>query len=135
MAERLKLVVDTNVVVSAALQPLRNPARALFLAVDRHHVFVSREIFEEYRDVLFREKLKLDPRESNRILDFMRDHCELVRPLFHIHACKDPDDDKFLDCAAAAGADYIITGNKRDFPTTPSKPLIVSPREFLALPG
>ena len=65
MAERLKLVVDTNVVVSAALQPLGNPARALFLALDRHRVFVSREIFDEYADVLFRKKLKLDPKESN----------------------------------------------------------------------
>lgn len=135
MAERLKLVVDTNVVVSAALQPHGNPARALFLALDRNRVFVSREIFDEYDDVLFRKKLKLDPKGSNRILDFVKDHSEFVRPLFHIYACKDPDDDKFLECAVASGADYIITGNKKDFPAKIGTTLVVSPREFLALPA
>jgi len=135
MAERLRLVVDTNVVVSAALQPLGNPARALFLALNQHQTFVSREILDEYQDVLFRKKLKVTRQEAGGILDFVREHTQLVRPLFHIYACKDPDDDKFLECAIAASADYIITGNKKDFPDEIGKTRIVNPREFLALPG
>ncbi len=135
MAERLRLVVDTNVVVSAALHPLGIPARSLFLAFDLHRVFVSREILDEYGDVLFRKKLKLDPKEANRILDFVKERSEFIRPRFHIYGCKDPDDDKFLECAVASGSDYIITGNKKDFPAAIGKTLVVSPREFLALPA
>ena len=105
-----KLVVDTNVLVSAALQSLGLPAQALTVALtEPNRIYLSREIAVEYEMVL-------------------------PRPRFRIYACTDPDDDKFVECAVAAKADYIITGNKKDFPDTIANIRVVTPREFLSLP-
>jgi predicted nucleic acid-binding protein len=45
----------------------------------------------------------------------------------------DPDDNKFLECAQAAGADYLVTGNKRHFPKRWGKTKVVNARELLDL--
>ena len=49
---RLRLVVDTNVVVSAALKPASLPAEALFYAIAFGDLYISRQIFEEYEETL-----------------------------------------------------------------------------------
>jgi len=46
-------------------------------------------------------------------------------------AATDPDDNCFLECAEAAGADYLITGNKRHFLARWKNSKIVNTREFL----
>jgi len=43
----------------------------------------------------------------------------------------DPDDNKFLECADAARADYLVTGNQRHFPEFWKKTKVISPREFI----
>jgi uncharacterized protein len=48
-----------------------------------------------------------------------------------VQACSDPDDDCFLECAEAAQADFLITGNKRHFPKRWKGTEIVNAREFL----
>jgi len=48
-----------------------------------------------------------------------------------VHACSDPDDDIFLECAQAATAHYLVTGNTRDFPAAWFSTRIVTAREFL----
>ena len=48
-----------------------------------------------------------------------------------MRACSDPHDDIFLECAQAAEADYLITGNVRDFPAVWDSTRIVTAREFL----
>ena len=46
-------------------------------------------------------------------------------------SCDEPDN-RFLECAEAAGADYLVTGNKRDFPARWKKTEIVNARELFA---
>jgi predicted nucleic acid-binding protein len=46
---------------------------------------------------------------------------------------KDPDDDKFLECAGAARADYLVTGNQRHFPKFWKKTKVITPREFIGI--
>jgi len=50
-----------------------------------------------------------------------------------LSVCDDPDDDIFLECAEAAGADYLVTGNRKHFPAGWGRLNIVTAREFLAL--
>lgn len=46
---------------------------------------------------------------------------------------RDPDDNHFLECAEAAGADYLVTGNKKHFPSSYKNARVVDAREFLDL--
>jgi uncharacterized protein len=64
-------------------------------------------------------------------LDTIREKGFWVRPTETIRACSDPDDDIFLECATAAQADYLVTGNVRHFPSPWTKTRIVTPRLFL----
>ena len=56
-----------------------------------------------------------------------------VKPTERIEACSDPDDDIFLECAHAARADYLVTGNLKHFPRSWAGTLIVTPRAFVDL--
>lgn len=57
----------------------------------------------------------------------------VVHPTRRIEAAKDPDDDIFIECADAARADFLITGNRRHFPAFWKCTKIVTPREFVGL--
>lgn len=68
---------------------------------------------------------------SVRMLPLVR----MVRPKRTLTECPDPEDNRLLECAAAAAADYLITGNKRHFPTRWRKIMVVNAREFLEITG
>jgi putative PIN family toxin of toxin-antitoxin system len=129
----IRAVIDTNVLVSGLLSPAGNEAMIL-LAI--HHgivrVCLSEAIIAEYAAVLPRPKFGFPPDEIQALLDMLRSHGELVRPEGSSPASPDPGDTKFLQCAQAAGADFIVTGNKRDFPDPPYGPThVVSAGELL----
>jgi predicted nucleic acid-binding protein len=48
-----------------------------------------------------------------------------------VRACSDPDDDIFLECARAARADYLATGNLKHFPVSWEETEVVTPRRLL----
>ena len=54
-----------------------------------------------------------------------------VKPSPKVRACADPDDDVFLECAQAARAHYLVTGNVKHFPAQWADTLIVTPHQFL----
>jgi uncharacterized protein len=70
----------------------------------------------EYAEVLARPKFAFAPDEIGALLGMLRDKGELIRPVGSSPALPDIDDGKFLHCAEAAQAEYIVTGNKRHFP-------------------
>ena len=53
------------------------------------------------------------------------------KPTERVRACPDPDDDIFLECAQAAAAHYLITGNPKHFPATWADAQIVTARQFI----
>ena len=57
----------------------------------------------------------------------------MVSPSRPLHVAKDPDDDKFLECADAARADYLVTGNQRHFPKFWKKTKVITSREFISI--
>jgi uncharacterized protein len=128
----IRAVLDTNVIVSALLQPLGPPARVFLLAISGSiQLCVSGSVYAEYEEVIRRPRLRLTESVITSMLDTIREKGYWVRPAEAIRACSDPDDNTFLECAAAAEADYLVTGNLRHFPSSWMKTRIVSPRYFL----
>jgi len=109
-----KIVLDTNILVSALLFK-----RELSKIVDlwkegRIIPVVSKETFEEFRRVLEYPRFSLTNTEIKSIIE------EEVLPFFKVteitdqvrDVCRDPDDDKFISCAISASADFIVSGDK-----------------------
>lgn len=114
----MKVVIDTNVVVSAALKD-KDP-EAVLHAVVRHPDWewvVSAEILTEYKTVLARPKFGLPP----DLLEQWSTWLDAVTVLVEVPVVPayppDPTDAKFLACALAAQADWLVTGD-RDFEPT-----------------
>ncbi len=130
----LRLVLDTNIVVSAALKPSGLPRTVLLIALTRPaRLYVSPPILAEYRDVLFRPELRIRKALCRQFLDLLRNRAHLIFPSRRIQAASDPADNIFLECADAARADYLITGNPRHFPPFWKQSKIISPRQFITL--
>jgi predicted nucleic acid-binding protein len=77
----------------------------------------------------------LDPHHVTRSLEKIRSAGRRVRPKGTLTVCSDPEDNRFLECAEAGGADYLITGNKCHLPTHWGKTKVVNAREFLEFTG
>ena len=130
----LRLVVDTNIVVSAALKPDGLQRTVLLLAITRlARLYVSKAILTEYRDVLSRPELKIRKGLRQQLLELIRKRSYLVAPAWTVQVTSDPEDNIFLECADAAHADYLVTGNVRHFPRFWKKTKIITSREFLSL--
>jgi putative PIN family toxin of toxin-antitoxin system len=130
----LRLVIDTNVLVSAALKPEGLQRTAVVLAVTNPARFcVSRPILEEYAAVLSRPELDIRKGIRQQLLQLVKNHSYIVSPSRRLEVAGDPDDNMFIECADAARADYLITGNQRHFPRFWKKTKIITTREFISL--
>jgi uncharacterized protein len=128
----LRLVIDTNVVVSAVLNP-EGLQRTVFLLATTKPArwYVSDPIMEEYSAVLARPELKIRKSLRLQIIQLIKNHTYPIRPSQLPQVATDPDDNIFLECADAAHADYLVTGNQRHFPKFWKKTKIIHSREFL----
>jgi PIN domain len=73
-------------------------------------------VLEEYSEVLARPKFAFSPDEIAALTDLLHRQGDLVHPYPLSGMSPDPKDDKFMACALAAQADFMVTGNKQDFP-------------------
>ena len=130
----LRLVIDTNVLVSAAIKPGGLQRTVLLLAMTKPaRLYVSRPILDEYREVLARAELKIRKGLQHQLLQLIKNRSHTVYPKRHLEVTRDPGDNIFLECADAARADYLITGNPRHFPHFWKSSKIITSREFVAL--
>jgi len=130
----LRLVLDTNIIVSAALKPDGLQRTVLLLAMTRPaRLFVSSPILSKYRMVLSRPELKIRKGLRQQFLQRIKDNSHLASPSRQIRVTRDPDDNVFLECADAARADFLVTGNLRHFPRFWKQTKIVTSREFITL--
>ena len=125
-------VIDTNVLVSAALKWKSVPGSIMDLAYNGVIIpLVNQKILQEYETVLLRPKFHLTESIVNDILDEMKmlaidiseEHLNIDLP--------DPKDRVFYEVTMKAREDedaYLVTGNIKHFPT---KPYIVTPRQML----
>jgi len=130
---RPRVVVDTNILVSATIKFSGIEAAVVDLAgAHKLDVCVSDAILAEYKEVLFRPHLRLDTRRVASTLALMVSEGILVKATTRLSVSRDESDNRFLECAEAADADYLITGNKRHFPARWKRTEIVNARELHA---
>ena len=129
----IRVVIDTNIVVPANLKDYGLPAAVLDLATSgKVQMFISPPVLAEYEDVLHRPHLKLSPARVEAAVAVIRRSSKLVVPTRTITWSKDASDNRLLECAEAAAADYLVTGNIKHFPLRWKATKVVSAREFLA---
>lgn len=130
----LRLVIDTNVVVSAALKPDSLQRTVLLIAVTKPaRLYVSPAIMEEYREMLSRPELLIRKGPRQQLLQLISNRSFRVSRTRHLAVTSDPDDNIFLECAEAARADYLVTGDLKHFPRFWRNTKIITPREFISL--
>jgi putative PIN family toxin of toxin-antitoxin system len=133
----IRVVLDTNILVSALLQPESLPARVFLtaLAAGKARLCVSGDVYAEYEEVIRRPKFNRSEGVIEMALRAIRQNGFWVKPSEKVRTCFDPDDDIFLECSQAARAHYLVTGNLKDFPTKWAGTEVVTARQFLdALP-
>ena len=125
-----RVVLDTNILVSALMSKMGNPAKIykMFLSETITLVF-SDDIMSEYINVLYRPHLRIPADDADKVLDAIRQCGERIKPAKSVFPLVDEDDRMFYDVAKNAGA-YLITGNIRHYP---SEPFIYTPADFLEL--
>lgn len=130
----LRLVLDTNILVSAALKPDGLQRTVFLLAIAKPaRLYVTAAILAEYREVLARPELSIRRGLRQQLLQLVKNHAQLVSAVRPVQVAQDPGDDNFLECADAARADYLVTGNQRHFPKFWKKTKVITPRDFIGI--
>ena len=108
----MRLVVDTNIFVSAALKDASWPAETIRWIATYGGLLKSAITEQELLAVLQRPRIapKIEPDFSDRLRRMLA-AAELVTIAERVAACRDPDDDKFLELAVNGSADVIISGD------------------------
>ena len=133
----MNIVLDTNVLIVAISR--NSPYNPIFQALlsNRYHLYITNEILLEYTEVM---EERSNPTITRDVLDALvtRKNVHFVNFVYynwHLSP-QDPDDDKFIDCAVIANADFLVTNDKHykaaknsPFPTIN----VISAAEFLAI--
>ena len=138
----MKVVLDTNIVVSSYLVPVGPPAQILALwrsgALD---LLVSEPILQEYERILssmrIAQRHRMTPAEIAEDMDGFREYAMLAEPRESLRVVEgDADDDKLFECAVAGGASYIVSRDEQVLAVREYRGIrVVSPEAFLALLG
>jgi putative PIN family toxin of toxin-antitoxin system len=132
----LRIVLDTNVVVSAAIKPDGLQRTVMLLAMTKPaRWYVSEAILAEYTAVLLRPELKIRRDIRLQLLQLIKSRSHRLVSSRLPQVTIDPADNIFIECADAARADYLITGNVRHFPKFWKSTKIITSREFLNIIG
>lgn len=109
----IKAVVDTGINVSAAFRD-RTPEEVILFIVEQEDFewIVSLAILEEYNEVLASKKFNLPPETLQKWREIFEQCTTTIEVDIEIDFPRDQKDAKFLECALAAEADYLITGDK-----------------------
>jgi uncharacterized protein len=128
----VRVVLDTNILVSACWKPDGLEARLTTLAISGQiTACLSPDVLAEYHEVLSRRKLSALAGRAREILGALQRTALSVQPTTRITESNDDDDNRFLECAVAADAEYLITGNLRHYPAKHGSTRIVNARTFL----
>ena len=112
-----RVVLDTQVLLRGSVARTESLTAKIYDAWrdGRFILLLSDPILAEVEDVLRRpevlEKLRLNPIEARALVALLRRRCLLVRPSAQVQRSRDPADDKFLECAIAGSADYLVSAD------------------------
>lgn len=129
----MRVVLDTNVIVSGLLNPEGNPGRVLDLFLAGEVTLLADDrILAEYRAVLRRPKFRLDDADFSDFLDLLEAESERISATPLGFKLPDESDRAFLEVALAGGADSLVTGNVRHFRLPHAGRIAIqSPAEFV----
>ncbi|MFH1666150.1 MAG: putative toxin-antitoxin system toxin component, PIN family [Elusimicrobiota bacterium] len=129
----MKVVLDTNILVSGLLSPFGAPAEIVRMAASGTlELCYDARILSEYRSVLLRPKFFFDQVHVGDILDQIKTcgHIVAAKPL--PKKLPDLDDESFLEVALSGKARCLVTGNLKHYPVEKRQGMLVlSPTEFL----
>ncbi len=108
----MKIVIDTNVIASAIFFGGRPKELIEHLVYRRVDAYASTEIISEYRETIEELSERYPNRPNNIPLTDILFAMKMVEPTTHVDICRDPDDNKFIDCAIDGGCIYIVSGDK-----------------------
>jgi putative PIN family toxin of toxin-antitoxin system len=130
----MKIVLDTNVLMSALFFGGLAEKLVNLVLLNIIAAVASEEILREYEDTT-RDMLQKTQRKDFKFsFVSLIEHLEIIEPQSNIHICRDPDDDKFINCASEACCDFIVIGDKDLLVLNQYKNIkIVTIREFLEI--
>ena len=132
--KNLRVVLDTNVLISSLLLKNSPPFRVVELIFERSILLRSEPTLSELQEVLGRKKFNkyLTFEERQVFLSKFLAQSELVEISQEINVCRDPKDNKFLELAVNGNASFIITGDDDLLVLNPFRDIqIVTPQDFL----
>ena len=108
----MRIVIDTNVVASAIFFGGKPRVLLELLLEQKLSAYVSREIAEEYQETV-QELVSRYPDKPVRVpLTHILSACRMIETTSQVTVCRDPDDNKFIECAVDAKCIYIVSGDK-----------------------
>jgi predicted nucleic acid-binding protein len=82
---------------------------------------------------LSRPRFRIDSKKVTQSLRLIKKRAKKVTPTLTLSVSPDTDDNRFLECAEAANADYLVTGNRRHFPAKYQNTLVVNARQLIEI--
>jgi len=139
MKKKYKIVIDTNVFVSAFRSSQEASYKLIqMIGSEKFDIYISVALVFEYEDVAKRSNtIKLKTKNIDDIIDYIC-FAGIETEIFYLWRpfLSDPKDDFVLELAINSQADFIITYNKKDFKRVSQLGVnILSPKEFLKLTG
>ena len=129
----MRLVIDTNVLVSAILSPVSISAKALNWGEDNGIILYSTATLTEVLSVLGRSKFSkyIDHEDIDGLSIRIKTVWLFIEILHQVQLCRDPKDDKFIDLALNGEASHLITGDNDLLVLNPIKNTsVINPRTF-----
>jgi len=130
----MRVVVDTNILVSGLISPYGTPSEILRMIVSGGiELCVDSRIISEYEEVLARPKFGFDKEETGLLLDYIK-HASLIVTASPLKVrLSDPGDEPFAEVSVSGRADCLITGNVKHFPSRALKNIkVLTAEKFLA---
>ena len=127
----MKVVVDTNVIVSALINTNGTPAKILSLILNgKIKLLYDNRIIFEYTDVLSRKEFGFSKEIINDMIDYFKHDGEFINAEFIKRKFSDETDKKFYEVYKSGEAKYLITGNTKHFP---QEDAIIIPKDFMQI--
>jgi uncharacterized protein len=131
-----RVVLDSNVLISAVISPAGKPSQCLAWVLENASLVLATSVVEEVATRLERPRFKkyIDEAKRREFIAELRAASLLVELSGTLRACRDPDDDKLLETAILGAADYLVTGDQDLLVLDPFQGIpIVTPARFVSL--
>ena len=129
----MKIVLDTNVLVSGLLRPFGTSGEIVrMVSAGKLVLQYDSRILLEYQEVLYRSKFQFDKDQIDSLIDYIKKIGQAVPTSPLKKRLPDPDDAPFLEVAIGGEAECLVTGNKVHYPRKFREGIkILSPTEFI----